>query len=218
MKNLLEVQDLNIKYLSEKSTIHAVKNLDFSLKENEICAFIGQSGCGKSSFGHAIIGLLDENAKQSGKIIFENINLLELCEKEKRKIRGKKISMIFQDPFSYLNPTMKIGKQILEAIWDNPKKEKVYFLLNEVGFLDSVLRYNQYPHEMSGGMRQRVMIAIALASNPKIIIADEPTTSLDLNTQMQFLKLLKKINKKYNTSIIFITHDITLADAIASKI
>jgi oligopeptide/dipeptide ABC transporter ATP-binding protein len=219
MDKILSVNDLEIDFHTNGKTIHAIRKINFDLHEKEIIAFVGESGSGKSCLMHAIIQLLDSSAKiTNGKILFEEENLLQKSQKDMQKIRGKKISIIFQDPFSSLNPTMKIGKQILEAIDKNPSKEKVYELLNDVGIQDAHFRYNQYPHQISGGMRQRVMIAIAIASNPKIIIADEPTTSLDISYQMQIIELLKKINEKYMSSIIFISHDLSLVGNIVSKI
>ena len=218
-KKILEIKNLDLEYLLETRKIHALKNINLDLFENEIIAIIGESASGKSTLAHAIISLLEKSAKiTNGEILFENENLLTKKEKELKKIRGKKISIIFQDPFSSLNPTMKIGKQIKEAIAINPSKQKVYELLKDVGIQDEEIRYHQYPHEISGGMRQRVMIAIAIASNPKIIIADEPTTSLDTTYQLQILDLLKNINEKYGSSIIFISHDLSLIANIASRI
>lgn len=219
MKKILEIKNLNIKYFLENKNILALENINIDLFENEIIGIIGESASGKSTLGLAIISLLDKAAKiTNGHILFENENLLNKKEKELQKIRGKKISIIFQDPFSSLNPTMKIGKQILEAIDINPSKEKVFTLLRDVGIQDEKLRYSQYPHQISGGMRQRVMIAIAIANRPKIIIADEPTTSLDTTYQLQIIDLLKKINKKYKSSIIFISHNIALVSNIAKKL
>ncbi|NGX44319.1 MAG: Oligopeptide transport ATP-binding protein OppD [Candidatus Anoxychlamydiales bacterium] len=219
MKKILEIKNLSIEYFLENRNILALQNINIDLFENEIIGIIGESASGKSTLGLAIISLLDKGAKISnGIILFENENLLNKKEKELQKIRGKKISIIFQDPFSSLNPTMKIGKQILEAIDVNPSKEKVFSLLKDVGIQDEKLRYSQYPHQISGGMRQRVMIAIAIASYPKIIIADEPTTSLDTTYQLQIIDLLKNINKKYKSSIIFISHNIALVSNIAKKL
>lgn len=218
MKKLLSVKNLEIEFLSKNKKVYAVRNISFDLHEKEIIAFAGESASGKSCMTLAIVNILGDQAVIKGQIIFENENLLKKTQKEMRKIRGKKISVIFQDPFSSLNPTMKIGHQILEAIDGDPSKLKVYDLLEDVGIQDVKHRYNQYPHEISGGMRQRVMIAIAIASRPRIIIADEPTTSLDTSYQTQIIELLKKINEKYMSSIIFISHDLLLAGNIASKI
>ncbi|HEU63921.1 MAG: Oligopeptide transport ATP-binding protein OppD [Candidatus Anoxychlamydiales bacterium] len=219
MKKILEIKNLSVEYFLENRNILALQNVNIDLFENEVIGIIGESASGKSTLGHAIISLLDKSAKiTNGQILFENENLLNKKEKELQKIRGKKISIIFQDPFSSLNPTMKIGKQILEAIDINPSKEKVFALLKDVGIQDEKLRYSQYPHQISGGMRQRVMIAIAIACRPKIIIADEPTTSLDTTYQLQIIDLLKDINKKYKSSIIFISHNIALVSNIAKKL
>ncbi len=219
MKKILEIKNLEVHYLLANKTIKALKNACIDLFENEIIGIIGESASGKSTLALAIVSLLDNTAKiTNGKIIFEDENLLEKNEKELQKIRGRKISIIFQDAFSSLNPVMKIGKQILEAIDIDPSKEKVLSLLNEVGIQDAKLRYSQFPHQISGGMRQRVMIAIAIASNPKVIIADEPTASLDTTYQLQIIDLLKKINKKHKSSIIFITHNIALVSKIAKRL
>lgn len=218
MKKILSVKDLEIEFTSQNKKIYAVRKINFDLYEKEIIAFVGESGSGKSCTVHAIMKLLDNQSTINGQILFEDEDILKKSAKEMQKIRGKKISIIFQDPFSSLNPTMKIGKQILEAIIENPSKEKVYALLKDVGIQDPEQRYYQFPHEISGGMRQRVMIAIAIANNPKIIIADEPTTSLDSSYQLQILELLKKINEKYLTSIIFVSHDLFLVRDIASRI
>jgi oligopeptide transport system ATP-binding protein len=219
MRKILEIKNLEIEYTSKKNKILALKDINFDLFENEIISIIGESASGKSTLALAILSLLDKNAKiTNGKILFENENILDRSEKELNAIRGKKISIIFQDPFSCLNPTMKIGKQILESISKNPSIQKAHYLLKDVGIQDANLRYNQYPHQISGGMRQRVMIAMAIASNPKIIIADEPTTSLDTTYQMQIIELLKELNKKYRSSIIFISHNIALVSNIATKL
>ncbi|NGX28150.1 MAG: Oligopeptide transport ATP-binding protein OppD [Candidatus Anoxychlamydiales bacterium] len=223
MKKVLEIKDLEVEFTinANKKTkkLKALKGVNLDLFENEIIAIVGESASGKSTIAMTIMGLLDKKAKiTNGQIIFEKDNLIQKSEKEMQKIRGKRISIVFQDPFSSLNPTMKIGKQIKEAIMSKPTKQKVYELLKDVGIQDEIMRYNQYPHQISGGMRQRVMIAIAIAANPKIILADEPTTSLDTTYQMQILDLFKNINKKYGSSIIFISHDLSLIANIASKI
>ncbi|NGX32799.1 MAG: Oligopeptide transport ATP-binding protein OppD [Candidatus Anoxychlamydiales bacterium] len=219
MKKILEIKNLSVEYFLENRNILALQNIKIDLFENEIIGIIGESASGKSTLAHAIVSLLDKSAKiTNGQILFENENLLSKKEKELQKIRGKKISIIFQDPFSSLNPTMKIGKQILEAIDLNPSKEKVFSLLKDVGIQDEKLRYSHYPHQISGGMRQRVMIAIAIANRPKIIIADEPTTSLDTTYQLQIIDLLKNINKKYKSSIIFISHNLAMVSSVASKL
>lgn len=219
MKKLLQIKNLSIEYFIENKIIHALKNVSLDLFENEIIGIIGESASGKSTLGLAIVSLLENAAKvKNGEILFKEENLLDKNEKELRKIRGREISIIFQDPFSSLNPTMKIGKQILEAIDINPSKEKVISLLKDVNIPDAEMRYSQYPHQLSGGMRQRVMIAIAIANSPKIIIADEPTTSLDTTYQFQIIELLKNINKKYKSSIIFISHNIALVSNIAKKL
>ncbi|MBN2478652.1 MAG: ABC transporter ATP-binding protein [Parachlamydiales bacterium] len=219
MKKILEVKNLNVEFSSNKNKVQALKGVSFDLFENEIISLVGESGSGKSVTALSILNLLDINAQiTSGEIFLYGEDILKKSEKEFRKIRGKIISIIFQDPFSSLNPTMKIGKQILEAIKKAPSKQKVIELLKDVKIQNPELRYNQYPHQISGGQRQRVMIAIAIASKPKIIIADEITTSLDTTVQNEILNLLLEINKKHKTSIIFISHDLSLVYNFAKKI
>ncbi|NGX56210.1 MAG: Oligopeptide transport ATP-binding protein OppD [Candidatus Anoxychlamydiales bacterium] len=217
MNKLLQIKNLSVNFLVDKKTIHAIRNISFDLYENEILAIVGESGSGKSVLMHTILKLLSNNTQVFGNIYYKNKDLLKLKEKDMKKIRGSEISIIFQDPFSSLNPTMKIGKQILEAVQENKSKQKVYDLLEDVEIKNPIAKYNNYPHQLSGGERQRVMIAIAIASNPKIIIADEPTTSLDVTIQKQILDLLKKIKDKYKTSIIFISHDLSVVKYISKK-
>ncbi len=219
MKKLLEIKNLKIEFSANQDTIYALRYIDLDLLENEIISIVGESGSGKTILSHSIMKLIDPPGKiTNGQILFENEDLITKTEKEMRSIRGKKISLIFQDPFSSLNPTMKLGKQILEIFPKKTKKEKIYDLLRSVGIRDPETRYNQYPHEISGGMRQRVMIAMAIALRPKIIIADEPTTSLDVTIQDQIIQLLHNINKSHKSSIIFISHDISLVSQISNKI
>jgi ABC-type dipeptide/oligopeptide/nickel transport system ATPase component len=217
MNKLLEIKNLKIDFLKDKNKTSVIKDVSLDIFENEIIAIVGESGCGKSILMQSILKLLSSNAKVHGNIFYKNIDLLKLNNKEMRKIRGNEISIVFQDPFSSLNPMMKIGKQILEGIKENRSKNKVIKLLEDVEIKDPVSKYNRYPHELSGGERQRVMIAIAIASKPKILIADEPTTSLDVTIQKGILDLFKKINKKYRTSIIFISHDLSVVKYLCKK-
>jgi oligopeptide/dipeptide ABC transporter ATP-binding protein len=218
MNKLLEIKNLKINFSKDKNITFVIRDVSLDIFENEIIAIVGESGCGKSILMQSILRLLATNAKVNGNIFYKNIDLLKLKNSEMRKIRGSEISIVFQDPFSSLNPIMKIGKQILEAIKENGSKEKVIKLLEDVEIQDPISKYNRYPHELSGGERQRVIIAIAIASNPKIIIADEPTTSLDVTIQKGILDLFKKINKKYRTSIIFISHDLSVVKYLCTKI
>ncbi|MED4403187.1 ABC transporter ATP-binding protein [Metabacillus fastidiosus] len=226
MEKILEVNDLHISFFTFSGEVQAIRGVDFHLLKGETLAIVGESGSGKSVTSKAIMRLLPEsNSKiKNGEILFEGKDLTKLSDKEMQKIRGQDISMIFQDPMTSLNPTMKIGKQIIEPIVKHQKlsksaaKRKALDLLNLVGIPNPEIRFNQYPHQFSGGMRQRVVIAIALACNPKILIADEPTTALDVTIQAQILELMKDLQKKIETSIIFITHDLGVVANVADRV
>ena len=226
-QTLLEVRDLRITFRQRDRNVYAVQNVSFHLRAGETLAIVGESGCGKTITAKSILGLINSPALdiESGEIFYNDTDLLKLSEPEMQKIRGNEIGMIFQDPMTSLNPTMKIGRQITEGmIFHNPKitKEEAYRkgieLLRLVGISEPEIRFHQYPHELSGGMRQRVMIAIALAPAPKILIADEPTTALDVTIQAQILELLKEIQAKTKTSIIFITHDLSIVSNISHRV
>lgn len=205
MQPILEIKKLHV---SAKETV-LVKNISFSLFEGESLAIIGESGSGKTTTAHAILQLQAAPLKVEGEILFEGIDLLKCTYKEMEAVRAKKIGMIFQDPASSLNPTMKIGKQITEALgWNASWKNKAHELLRLVFIDNPELRVEQYPYQLSGGMQQRVLIAMALACNPRILIADEPTSALDATTQFQILTLLKDIQKRRNLTILFISHDL----------
>lgn len=227
MKNtLLKVQNLEVTYRTRNSFIKAVEDVTLEVGVNECVALIGESGSGKSTIAKAILRILPENATIShGQIIFKNKNLLSLTEKEMRKMRGKEISMVFQEPHSCLNPVLKIGDQLIETIkTHNPNLmrkeilEKAVELLSVVRIPDPQKILNRYPHQLSGGMAQRVAIALALSSNPSLVIADEPTSSLDLTVQAQIIKLLKKLMEMFKISILLITHDLSLVSNIADKV
>ncbi len=226
MGKLLEVKDLRISFNTYSGEVQAVRGVSFDLEEGETLAIVGESGSGKSVTTSAIMGLLPKPQAiiKSGQILFQGEDLLKKSEKEMQKIRGKEISMVFQDPLSSLNPTMKIGNQIMEGLIKHQHmsrreaKEKAIELLDKVGIPYPEIRVNQYPHQFSGGMRQRVVIAIALACNPKILIADEPTTALDVTIQAQILDLMKEIQRETKTSIIFITHDLGVVANVADRV
>lgn len=226
-ETLLNVKDLRISFKTFAGRVQAVRGVDFSLKKGETLAIVGESGSGKSVACNAIMRLIPQPPGQfdGGNIFFEGKDLLTLSENEMSDIRGNEIAMIFQDPMTALNPTMKVGKQITEVILRHKKgilkseaKKQAINLLTEVGIPFPERRYEQYPHEFSGGMRQRVVIAIALAAEPKLLIADEPTTALDVTIQAQILELIKEIQLKSNNSIIFITHDLGVVANIADKV
>lgn len=226
MGKLLEVKDLRISFNTYGGEVQAVRGVSFDLYEGETLAIVGESGSGKSVTASSLMGLLPKPQAviKGGQILFQGEDLLKKSEKEMEKIRGKEISMVFQDPMSSLNPTMKIGNQIMEGLIKHqgmPRAEarkKALELLDLVGIPNPEIRINQYPHQFSGGMRQRVVIAIALACNPKILIADEPTTALDVTIQAQILELMKKIQRETNNSIIFITHDLGVVANVADRV
>lgn len=226
MGKLLEVKDLEINFHTQAGIVRAVRGVSFSMEKGETLALVGESGSGKSVTAQAIMKLLPTPPAEiaKGQIILDGEDIVPKTEKQMEKIRGNVVSMIFQDPMTSLNPTMKIGKQISELLMKNNKmtkneaKLKTIELLELVGIPNAANRYNQYPHQFSGGMRQRVMIAIAVAANPKLLIADEPTTALDVTIQAQILELLKDLKKKLQTSTIFITHDLGVVANVADRV
>ena len=230
METILKVKDLNVKFNLRGRVLHAIRSVSLEVQRGESFAIVGESGCGKSVLNKNFIGLLDANGfVESGEILYygmgEPVDLAKFQkERDWLKIRGKEICMILQDPMTSLNPLKTIGAQIGEAISmhqglkGEALKQAVYRVLEDVGIEEPKRRYKQYPHEFSGGMRQRVVIAIALACNPKILICDEPTTALDVTIQAQILKLLKELKEKYNLTIIFITHDLGVVANIADRV
>jgi oligopeptide transport system ATP-binding protein len=226
MENILEVKDLNISFHTFAGEVQAIRGVNFDLKKGETLAIVGESGSGKSVTTKAIMRLLPPGNSEikNGQILFDGKDLTKLTDRQMQKIRGKDISMIFQDPMTSLNPTMTVGKQIMEPLikHQNMSKsaamERAVQLLKLVGIPKPELRVKQYPHQFSGGMRQRVVIAIALACNPKVLIADEPTTALDVTIQAQILELMKDLQKKIDTSIIFITHDLGVVANVADRV
>ncbi|MGG3736762.1 ABC transporter ATP-binding protein [Aeribacillus pallidus] len=226
MEKILEVKDLHISFHTFAGEVKAIRGVNFDLYKGETLAIVGESGSGKSVTTKSIMRLLPEHNSEikGGQILFEGKDLAKASEKEMQKIRGKDISMIFQDPMTSLNPTMTVGKQIMEPLLKHQKlskaeaKQRAIELLKLVGIPKPEIRFKQYPHQFSGGMRQRVVIAIALACNPKILIADEPTTALDVTIQAQILDLMKDLQKKIDTSIIFITHDLGVVANVADRV
>jgi len=226
MSKLLEVKDLRVSFNTYNGEVQAVRGVNFELNKGETLAIVGESGSGKSVTTSALMGLLPKPQAiiKSGEILFEGQDLVKKSNKAMQKIRGKDISMVFQDPMSSLNPTMKVGNQIIEGLIKHQHmnradaKKKAIELLDQVGIPHPEVRLNQYPHQFSGGMRQRVVIAIALACNPKLLIADEPTTALDVTIQAQILELMKDIQKQTNSAIIFITHDLGVVANVADRV
>jgi len=222
---ILQVKDLRLSFKTQQGVLKAIRGVSFDLKKGETLAIVGESGSGKSVTSKAIMGILAGNAiHEHGSIMYEGEDLMLLPDEKFTDIRGSKITMIFQDPMSSLNPIMKVGKQITETLILKMKmpKEKAYekaiSLMEEVGIPDPKRRFHQYPFQFSGGMRQRIVIAIALANDADILICDEPTTALDVTIQAQILELIKKIKKERNLSVIFITHDLGVVANIADRV
>lgn len=224
-QELLTINDLHTGFRVKDTYFNAVDGVSLHLKKNEILAIVGESGCGKSTLATSIIGLHDpNNTKISGEIQFKGLNLAELTDEKLNRVRGNDIGMIFQDPLSALNPLMRIGDQIAEALIYHTKLSKtershrVIELLNQVGIPKPERVVRQFPHQLSGGMRQRVIIAIAISCKPSIIIADEPTTALDVTIQAQILDLLKDLQAETESGIILITHDLGVVAEVADRV
>ncbi|WP_017414910.1 ABC transporter ATP-binding protein [Clostridium tunisiense] len=223
---ILSVKDLVIKFNLRGKVLTAIREASLDLIEGESIAVVGESGSGKSVFTKAFMGLLDGNGwVESGSVLYKGEDLAAFkTEKQWVKIRGKEIAMVFQDPMTALNPLRTIGSQVEEAVElhqglkGESAKKVVIEILKDVGIYNAEERYDQYPHEFSGGMRQRVVIAVAVACNPKILICDEPTTALDVTIQAQIIQLLKKIQAKYNLTIVYITHDLGVVAKVADRI
>ena len=224
-KKILEVKDLAISFKTQHGILHAIRGVSFDLYKGETLAIVGESGSGKSVSARTIMGLLAGNSiYEDGEILFNGLDLTRVDEEAMQSIRGSKISMIFQDPMSSLNPIQTVGKQIAEALiykQGMPKamaKERVIELLTRVGISEPEKRFKQYPHQFSGGMRQRIVIAIALANNAEVLICDEPTTSLDVTIQGQILGLINELKLSRDLSIIFITHDLGVVANVADRV
>lgn len=223
---MLEVRNLKTQIAANEGIVKAVDGVSFTVEPGETLGIVGESGSGKSVLAHSIMQLNPQPPTfyPEGSIHFEGKNLLELSEKQLRKMRGNDIAMIFQDPMSSLNPVFKVGSQLMEAILTHQKlskkaaRSRAIELLKDVGIPDAEKRMDDYPHQFSGGMRQRVLIAIALAGNPKLLIADEPTTALDVTIQAQILELMKKVQKKYGMAIILISHDLGVISQMADRV
>ncbi|HOV22601.1 MAG TPA: ABC transporter ATP-binding protein [bacterium] len=218
---VLEIKNLVVSLDTFSKRIEILRNVNFSIGKNEVVSLVGESGCGKTFTALSIMKLLPKNAKiEKGEIFIEGENITEKSEKDIAKIRGNKVSMIFQEPSSYLNPVFTIGNQMTECIKEKinkkEKEEKIFKVLKEVNLSEDV--FFQYPHQLSGGMQQRVMIGMAIINSPSLLIADEPTTALDVTTAFHIINLLKKLIKTHNISVLFITHDICLAINFSDKI
>ena len=224
IKNLLEIDYLNIRFMSDQETVNAVSDVSITLRSGEVLGIVGESGAGKSTVGNAIVNLLDAPGEiVKGKVIFEGQNLVGMDDKAMRTIRGKKIGMIFQDPQTSLNPIMTIGNQLIETIRftkdidDASAYNEAIELLESVGIDNPKLRMKSYPHQFSGGMRQRVVIALSLAGNPDLIIADEPTGNLDPKTSEKIMQLIKSVVSVKKT-LIMATHDYDIINKFPGRI
>ena len=223
---LLSVRDLQVVYHTKKHDVHAVNGISFDIQRKKTLGFVGETGAGKTTTALSLLRLLPERTAKvlHGSILFEGKDLMQLSERDMQKIRGEKIAMIFQDPMTALNPTVTVGEQIAEALLLHSQKgtsmEKIHQRVDEVLMLVGIPpeRKKEYPHQFSGGMKQRVVIAIALACEPELLIADEPTTALDVTIQAQILELINKLKKERNLSIIFITHDLGVVANMADRI
>lgn len=224
---LLHIEKLSVEFTTYGGKVKAVREVSFDVESGECVAIVGESGCGKSVSAKSILRLLpspQSNISQDSKIVFNGEDILEYTERRMQKLRGNEISMIFQDPMTSLNPTMTIGKQISEVLVKHQKlssekaKKRTIQYLSLVGIANPEKRYKEYPDSLSGGMRQRVMIAIAMCCNPRLLIADEPTTALDVTVQAQILDLMRDLQRQYNTAIILITHDLGVVANMARRI
>lgn len=226
MDNILSIKDLKVELLSTKGIVHAVRGINLELKKGEIHGFVGESGCGKTMTAKSILRLHDEDRTEySGSINFESgTDILKMNNRQLQQMRGKDISMIFQDPMVSLNPLITVGEQISEMLRVHmglnkiKAKEKTISLLEKVGIYPAEKRFDQYPFEFSGGMLQRIMIAIAISCDPKILIADEPTTALDVTIQAQIIELLKELQQKIGMTILFITHNFGVVAEICNRV
>ncbi|WP_369282930.1 ABC transporter ATP-binding protein [Oscillibacter sp. GMB15532] len=223
-EKILDVQNLEIRYVTDEETVYAVNDVSFTLERGESIGLVGETGAGKTTTALGIMGLVPDPPGEivGGSIFFDGQDLLKLPEKQMRVIRGGKISMIFQDPMTSLNPVMTVGEQIAEVVLLHNKiskaeaRKRAMEMLEQVGI--PAARCDDYPHQFSGGMKQRVVIAIALACSPELLIADEPTTALDVTIQAQVLELMRKLQAEYNTSLILITHDLGVVAKVCDKV
>ena len=225
-EKILSVKDLEVQFKLRGQTLTAIRGISLDLYKGESLAIVGESGSGKSVFTKTFMGMLDKNGRgTAGEVLYKGMDLAKFTkEKDWLKIRGREIAMVFQDPMTSLNPLKTVGKQIQEALElhqnlkGNAAKQKTIEILTDVGIQEPERRYKQYPHEFSGGMRQRAVIATAIACKPEILICDEPTTALDVTIQAQIIELLRSLQKKHNLTIIYITHDLGVVAKVASRI
>lgn len=222
---MLSINNLSIKFRDKLEGLEVVNNLSLTIGAGEIVGIVGESGSGKTVTSLAIAGLLSRhNTSIEGEILMDGVDLTKCGRDKLRQYQGREISMVFQEPMTSMNPLMKVGKQVEESLRIHSKlikperREKTISALRSVELLDPEAVYDMYPHQLSGGMRQRAMIAAAIIMNPKLLIADEPTTALDVTIQAQILRLLKRINKEHNVSILFISHDLAVVNRICGRV
>lgn len=223
---ILQVRNLTTRFYTEEGTVHAVNGISYDLNRGEVLGIVGESGSGKSAHALSIMRLLPSPSGKivNGSILFDGRDLTSLSEKQMRHIRGREIAMVFQDPIASLNPVLTIGEQVEETlllhsdIGKQRARQRAIELLDLVGIPDPSIRANSYPHQLSGGMRQRAMIAMGLSCNPRVLIADEPTTALDVTIQAQIMELVNDLRKQFNMSIIWITHDLGVVAGIADRV
>ena len=224
MSKILEIKDLTIHYVTDSEVVRAVNDISIELEEGESLGLVGETGAGKTTTALGVLGLVPNPPGKviSGEVIYKGQDLLKLSDAEMRKIRGREISMIFQDPMTALNPVLTVGDQIMEVVRLHQKVSKAEAMKRAMEMMEMVgiegARCGEYPHQFSGGMKQRIVIAIALACNPNLLIADEPTTALDVTIQAQVLDLIDNLKKKFNTSMLLITHDLGVVAEVCDKV
>ncbi|MBB5392019.1 MULTISPECIES: ABC transporter ATP-binding protein [unclassified Herbaspirillum] len=225
MSILLDVKNLKVDLPTENGTLHAVRGIDFQVRRGEMLCLVGESGCGKSMTSLALMGLLPRRAQCSADhILFDGADLNGMPEQQRMQLRGKRMAMIFQEPMTSLNPAYTLGNQLCEAMLQQPRvtraeaRERAIYLLHRTGIANAEDRLRQYPHQLSGGLRQRVMIAMSLMCGPDLIIADEPTTALDVTIQAQILRMIRELQQEFGTAVVFITHDLGVVSRIADRV
>jgi peptide/nickel transport system ATP-binding protein len=225
MNTLLDVKDLRVDLPTEHGMLHAERGIDFQVRRGEMLCLVGESGCGKSMTSLALMGLLPRKAQRSAAHIrFDGIDLQQLPERKMADLRGQRMAMIFQDPMTSLNPSYTLGNQLCEALLQHRQvsyaeaRDRAIYLLHRTGIKNAEDRMRQYPHQLSGGLRQRVMIAMALMCEPDLIIADEPTTALDVTIQAQILRMIRELQKEFGSAVVFITHDLGVVARIADRV
>ena len=225
MSSVLAFENLSIDFETPTGPVHAVRNVNFEVPDNKVVGIVGESGCGKTTVISAAMSLLSNNAVvASGRVSFEQQDILKLSEAALRKIRGEKISMVFQDPMTSQNPVISIGKQMIDIQYRQTefslkqKRSNAVDMLNRVGIPDPEMRLNQFPHELSGGMRQRISIAMAILMKPSVLIADEPTTALDVTMEAQIIHLLRELQREFSSSILFASHNLGLIAELCDEV